>query len=63
MPEEKPVPPENKSTKADTYKRFSHERPAPDTNPPIIEPIQLQPPKEPPKPKPQPKPNNTDSDK
>ncbi|MBG0785807.1 MAG: hypothetical protein H0S79_11960 [Anaerolineaceae bacterium] len=44
--------PDGKTTKADTYKSFSHERPDPKTNPPNLKPIQ-----------PQPKPENTKPNK
>jgi len=60
MSHDKSVDPDDKATTADTFKRFSHERPDPTTKPPVIQPIQLQPPTESPKPKP--KPTNTDSD-
>ena len=63
MPQENPKDPGNKTTKTDTYKRFSHERPDPTTNPPVIQPISLTPPSKTPKPEPKPKPNNSDSDK
>lgn len=45
MKNDKPNPKQNdKTTQADSIKNFSHERPAPDTNPPIINPIQVNPP-------------------
>jgi hypothetical protein len=60
MTKENPKNPDGKITRIDTYKAFSHERPEPTNNPPIIQPIQSQPPKTPKKPNPQP--NNSDSE-
>ena len=60
MSDRKPQSPDEKSTKIDTFKSFSHERPDPTTKPPVIKPIQLKPPSE--SQKPQPKPSNTNSD-